>query len=96
MENYKEHAQDVLYEYITDLRRTDDKFDLLNRKFCENAYDAAMTVGVKSREYNMAAEEAYCNLVNYLLQKNRYLVRAAIGTDSYLDMFVGLAPYLRD
>lgn len=96
MENYKEHACDVLYEYILELRRTDDKFDLLNREFCGNSYDAAMTIGVKSREYNEVAEEAYCKTVNYLLKKNRPLVRAVLGTDNYPDMFVGLVPYLRD
>lgn len=96
MENYKAHAEDVLYEYIMELRRTDDKFDLLNREFCNNAYDAAMTTGVKSREYNMIAEEAYCNLVNYLLQKNRCLVRAVLGTDCYVELFSKLVPYLRD
>ena len=96
MENYQEHAQDVLYEYIMELRQTDDKFDLLNREFYNNAYDAAMTVGVKSREYKMVAEEAYCNLVNYLLQKNRYLVRAVLGTDHYVELFSKLVPYLQE
>lgn len=96
MEEYQEHAQDVLYEYILDLRRLDDKFDLLNREFYNNAYDAAMTIGVKSREYNELAEEAYCNLVNYLLQKNRYLVRAVLGTDSYVELFSKLVPYLQE
>lgn len=96
MENYKEHACDVLYEYILELRRTDDKFDLLSREFYDNSYNAAMTVGVKSQEYNEIAEEAYCKTVNYLLMKNRPLVRAVLGTDNYPDMFVGLVPYLRD
>lgn len=96
MEEYKEHACDVLYEYIIDLRQTDNKFDSLNRAFCENAYDAGMAVGVKSQEYNTAAEKAYCNLVNYLLQENRYLVRAVLGTDSYVELFSKLVPYLRD
>ena len=96
MENYKAHAEDVLTEYILELRRLDDKFDLLNREYYDNAYDAAMTVGVKSQEYNMIAEEAYCDLVNYLLQKNRYLVRAVLGTDYYPDLFTGLVSYLRE
>ena len=96
MENYKAHACDVLYDYILELRRIDKRFNTLNSAFSNHSYDAAMTCGDEHAKFRDAAEDAYCKTVNYLLKKNRPLVKAVLGTDNYPDMFVGLVPYLRD
>lgn len=96
-QKYRDNADDVLYEYIVHLQRTDSKFRQIHSDFCGYAWHSAMSNKAEDREaYNRQAEEAYCKTVNYLLKKNRYLVRAVLGTDCYVDLFAGLVPYLRD
>lgn len=96
MENYKEHACDVLYDYISELKKTDKRFNTLISAFYNHSYDAAMTSGYEHAKFRDASEDAYCKTVNYLLKKNRPLVMAVLGTDNYPDMFVRLIPFLRE